>query len=224
MSLKTVALWSALGPFLLLPGGSSGPAPTEVRLTLATLHAAALTTPRATGDAEDDPYLFVSILGPGANTTTIQLPTTGHLSIHENEALGARPLVDLSLQPGDSVRLLVSVLEATRVQPSDEAQAATASTSVLAQSPAARASLLAPALVPVTSQGAHWLGSAVLLLTNEGGATYWRTLECVATCKVLKAPAGTALAPAAGAPIAGVVELSGDGGTYHLQVQGQRAS
>jgi hypothetical protein len=36
-------------------------------------------------------------------------------------------------------------------------------------------------------------------------------------------PGGTALTPAPAAPIAGVVELSGGGGTYHLQVQGQRA-
>jgi len=226
MSLKTVALWSVIGPFLVQPGGSPGArqAPAELQLTVATLHAAALTTPRAAGDAEDGPYLLVSIAGPGAKTSTVHLPAAGHLSIHLDEALGSRPLVNLSLEPGDSVRLLVSVLEGAEVQPSDEDQAATTSTGVLAQPAAASASLLPPALEPVIKHGAHWLGSVTLLLTNEGGATYWRSLDCVATCKVLKSPAGSALATEAKAPVAGVVELSGAGGSYHLQLQGQRAS
>jgi hypothetical protein len=190
---------------------------------MATLHAAALTTPSGAGDTEDDPYLLVSILGPGANTAILQLPTTGHLNIHLDEALGARPLTDLSLQPGDSVRLLVSVLEAKQVRASDETQAAASSTKALAASPADRASALVPALAPVTQQDAHWLGSAVLLMTNEDGAIYWRGLDCIATCKVLNPPAGMALEPGA-KPVAGVVELSGGGGTYHLQLQGQRGS
>lgn len=223
MSLKTVAAWSALVPFLAQSAGSAGvrPAPAEVRLTLTTIHAAALTTPRAADDTKDAPYLLISVLGPKASTTTVQLPATGHLAIQNDEALGARPLMDLSLEPGDSVRLLVSLLEGSEVQPSEEAQAAKASTSLLAQSPAAGAAELSPALAPVTGRGAYWIGSATLLLTNEGGSTYWRALECLATCKVLKAPAGAALAP--DAPDAGVVELSGSGGIYHLQMQGRRA-
>jgi hypothetical protein len=46
----------------------------------------------------------------------------------------------------------------------------------------------------------------------------------VATCKVLVAPADTAMAAGTPAAISGVVELSGNGGTYHLQVKSQRAS
>jgi hypothetical protein len=223
MSFKIVALWSALTSLLTLNPGPQ-PAPAQLHLTLATLHAAALTTPRDAGDSVDAPYILVSIIGPGASTTTEELPTTGHLSIHLDQALGSRPLADLNLQPGDSVRLLVSVLEAAQVRPTDEAAAAAASTRALAQSPATQASVLTPALAPVLEQGAHWLGSAQLLLTNEGGTTYWRALQCVATCKVLVAPADTAMAAGTPAAISGVVELSGNGGTYHLQVKSQRAS
>jgi hypothetical protein len=116
------------------------------------------------------------------------------------------------------------VLEGPGEQQSDEAQAATASTKALAQSAESRTSVLSPALASLTEHGAHWIGSVALLLTNESGATYWRTLECVATCKVLKAPAGAALVAEAAAPNTGVVELSGNGGTYHLQLQGNRKS
>ena len=86
-----------------------------------------------------------------------------------------------------------------------------------------RAAALASALSPITNAGAHWIGSASLLVTNENGNVYWRALDCITTCKVLKGPAG-ALEPKGGRPMAGVVELSGDGGTYHLQLQGERGS
>ena len=223
---RAVALCSILSPIASAPIGYSLPrqAPAEIHLTVATLHAAALTAPRGASDAEDGPFLLVSILGPGASTATVHLPATGHLTIHQDEALGTRPLVDLTLQPGDSVRLLVSVLEGPGEHQSDEAQAAASSAKALAQSAQSRTSVLSSALASLTGQGAHWLGSVVLLLTNENGAAYWRTLECVATCKVLKAPAGAALVAEAAAPNAGVVELSGNGGTYHLQLQGQRKS
>lgn len=198
-------------------------APTKVRVTLATLHAASLTTPRALTDSVDGPYFLVSILGPQAKTETIHLPAAGHLTIHQDEALGARQLVDVSLNTGDSVRLLVSVLEGKKVQGSDEAAAAAASTQALSQPAATRAKTISSALSPViTKQEAHWLGSATLLLTNEGGTTYWRALECVSTCKVLSGGATTAF-PTGGATLAGVVELSGAGGTYHMQLQGRRA-
>lgn len=199
-------------------------APTKVRVTLTTLHAATLTTPRAPTDSVDGPYFLVSILGPGKITGTIHLPATGHLTIHEDEALGARQLVDVSLNPGDSVRLLVSVLEGKKVQASDEAAAAAASTEALSQPSAARAKIISSALSPViTKQEAHWLGSATLLLSNEAGTTYWRALECVSTCKVLSGGTVTAFPATDGARVAGVVELSGAGGTYHMQLQGQRA-
>src|SRR3954467_2668370 len=98
----------------LLSGASARPhsshTATKVRLTVATLHAAALTTPRTESDTVDGPYFLVSILGPKAKTESMHLPEAGHLMIHEDEALGARPLVELSLEPGDSVRVLLSVL------------------------------------------------------------------------------------------------------------------
>jgi hypothetical protein len=193
-------------------------AATKLRLTLATLHAAVLTTPRAAADSVDGPYFLVSVLGPHAKASTIQLPASGHLRIHRDEALGARPLIDLSLEPGDSVRLLVSVLAGEKVQASDEAAAAAASTSALSQPSAAWANTVTSALAPITKGGARWLGSATLLVTNDGGTTYWRSLECVATCKVLS---GAGAAPLS-APVAGVVELSGGGATYHMQLQGQQ--
>jgi hypothetical protein len=61
----------------------------------------------------------------------------------------------------------------------------------------------------------------MLVVTNENGPAYWRTLECVATCKVLTPPDARALD--AKSPVAGVVELSGGGATYHLQVHVARA-
>jgi hypothetical protein len=166
-------------------------APAKIHVTLATLHAAELTAPRAANDLADEPYFIVSIRGPRTKTGTIHLPLTGHLTIHRDQALGARPLVDLSLQPGDSVKLLVSVLASKTVHRSNE--------------------------------GAHWLGSANLLLTNDNGTLYWRSLECVATCKLLKGGAAMALGAAGAKPVAGVVELSGSGGTYHMQLEAQRA-
>jgi len=221
--MKNVVLCGVLGSLLLFTTASAPYAPAAVHMTMATLHAAALTAPTGSGDTDDAPYLLLSVLGPGADTASLHLPSTGHLSIHLDEALGAGPLVDLSLQPGDSVRLLVSVLEGKQVRLSDETQAAASSTKTLGQHPSDRVTALAAALSPVTQQDAHWIGSAVLLVTNENGAIYWRGLDCIATCKVLNPPAGTDLAPGA-KPVAGVVELTGGGGTYHLQLQGTRAS
>lgn len=221
--MKNAVLSSVLGSLLLFTTASAPHAPAAVHMTMATLHAAALTTPSGSGDTDDAPYLLVSVLGPGADTASLHLPSTGHLSIHLDEALGRGPLVDLSLQPGDSVRLLVSVLEGKQVRLSDETQAAASSTKTLSQHPSDRATTLATALAPVTQQDAHWIGSTALLITNENGAIYWRGLDCIATCKVLNPPAGTDLVPGA-KPVAAVVELTGGGGTYHLQLQGSRAS
>ena len=105
----------------------------------------------------------------------------------------------------------------------EETQAATNSAKALSQSSSDRTSILATALAPLTQRDGHWLGSAALLVTNENGAIYWRGLDCITTCKVLNPPAGTALESDA-KPVAGVVELTGGGGTYHLQLQSQRAS
>lgn len=198
--------------------------PTRVRLTLATLHAATLTAPRAATDSVDGPYFLVSILGPRAKAQTIHLPVTGHLTIHEDEALGARELVDLNLEPGDTVRLLVSVLEGKKTSAPQEMDAATASTQALSQPTAARTAIVSSALAPVTKDGAHWLGSATLLLTNEGGTVYWRALECVSTCRVLSGAGSKTFSMSGAGKIAGVVELSGSGATYHMQLEGRQTS
>jgi hypothetical protein len=194
---------------------------TTVRLTMGTLHAAALTSPRAAADSTDAPYVLVAILGPKTRTETLHLPATGHLRIHLDEAIGAHPLLDLQLAPGDTVRLLVSVLEEDKVLRGDEAAAVDAS--IKALDARARMVALTSALAPVTRNGAHWLGSATLMLTNEGGTTYWRALDCVATCKVLSGFAPAALPAPTAAPARGVVELSGAGATYHMQLQGRLA-
>ena len=198
--------------------------PTGLRLTVATLHAATLTTPRAATDSVDGPYFLVSILGPRAKAEAIHLPATGHLTIHEDEALGARDLVDLNLAPGDTVQLLVSVLEGKKTSGPREIAAASASTPALSQPTAARAAIVSSALAPVTEDGAHWLGSATLTLTNEAGTMYWRKLECVSTCKVLSGAGSKAFGTSGSGTIAGVVELSGSGATYHMQLQGQSTS
>ena len=197
-------------------------APTKLRLSIALLHAAALTAPRAATDSTDGPYFLVSILGPQTKTATIHLPSTGHLTIHEDEALDARDLMDLSLEPGDTVRLLVSVLEGKKVMDAGEAAAAAASTKALSQPAAMQAATISSALAPITKEGSRWLGSATLVLTNEAGTIYWRALECVATCNVLSGGAATAFPESSTPPVAGVVELTGSGATYHMKLQGAR--
>ena len=224
--MRTAALWSSLTPYVafLLTGYAPPRAePADVRLTIATLHAATLSTSRAEGDASDGPFLLVSMLGPGTRVASVELPKTGHLSIHRDEALGPQPLVELRLAPGDSVRLLVSVLESVKVEESAERWAATASARAFDGSTTSD-TVLASALAPLTKQGAHWLGSATLLVTNEGGVTHWRTLECVSTCRVIAPPPRSEMQPSDSSPVSGVVELTGSGGTYHLQLQGRRTS
>lgn len=198
-------------------------APAKIHLTLATLHAANLTAPRAATDSVDEPYYLISIVGPHSQAETIHLPTTGHLRIHRDEALGSRPLVDLSVAPGDTVRMLVSVLDGAKGRGSNEDAAASASTKAMSQSSNGRAAALSSALAPVIKQGAHWLGSATLMVTNDGGTVYWRALECVATCSVLSGASPSPFPAPTEKPLAGVVELSGSGATYHMQLQGQRA-
>ncbi len=79
------------------------------------------------------------------------------------------------------------------------------------------------ALAPLVEHGAHLLGAAALTLTNDGGAVHWRSLECLATCTVSRAPSAAALGIPPSAPTAVVVQLNGGGGTYHLQLSGALA-
>jgi hypothetical protein len=224
MSPKTVAFWSVLLPLLPLAPGirPEAPAPAHLQLTVATLHAAGLTTPRTPDDAVDQPYLLVSTIGPGSNAATSRLPEAGHLTVHRDEAVGAQPLLGLRLEPGDTVRFLLSLLEGPQIGPVEETHATASAASALAAAPEARAGLLADALRPVTGAGAHWLGSVTLLVTSRGGTLTWGSLECLVTCKVLTTPAGSARITSAAAPLAAVLEFSGAGGTYHLKLEARQ--
>ena len=103
------ASW-AVFPALLLASGESLLPPDRVQLTIATLHAAALTTPRGTADSTDTPFFLFAVIGRNASKAAV-LPDTGQLSIRHDGAVGARPLTELSLERGDSAQVLVSVLE-----------------------------------------------------------------------------------------------------------------
>jgi hypothetical protein len=173
-----------------------------VQLNVRTMHAAALSTARSASDAVDAPYLLVSTLGPRDTRAASRLPAdSAHRMIRLDQALSPQPLSTLRLQPGDSVRVLVSLMEGdSRAGAADDA-AANASITALASASAQRVTDLQ-------------------LVTNEGGKTYWRTLDCLASCKVLSRPTSPELAAA---PTAGVLELTGAGATYHMQLSGQRA-
>jgi hypothetical protein len=207
-----------LAPAILLTAFRAVPRLEKVQLTMATLHAAALTTSRAAGDSTDAPFLVMTVSGLQPILTAI-LPDSGRSSIRANQAVGVHSLTEVTLAAGDSVRVLISVLEnATAPTPqSPTSIAAKPSTSTASRQLDEATRLVAPML----KDGAHWIGSASLLLSNEGGAIYWRRLDCVASCKVLTGPSATALPSTKGAP--GVVELSGSGGTYHLALQANRA-
>jgi hypothetical protein len=216
-------LWSAslgcLAAFALVRPTHRG-APAQVSLDLTTLHAAALSTARDAADSSDAPYLLVSVIGSAGKSQSQELPATGHWALHADQAVGRTPITTLTLQPGDSIRILLSVLE-DRAASAEELKVATAATTTLAAqrsftNPAS--ALVTPAFAPLTTEGAHWLGSASLLLTNTGGKVYWSSLECVATCKVLRGPAAAGAELTAPQAESGVVELDGADATYHMQV------
>lgn len=192
------------------------PVALSVEVTAATLHAATLTTARGGDDRADEPYLLASILGPGTATSTARVPTDGHLSLQLDEAIGARPLVSLSLAPGENARVVIAAVEGPRVDLPLEARVATAATARLDETPSSLGARLAAVMAPLTTREDHWLGSALLDVTNEAGTLRWRTFACLVTCEVLSAPE----APTApGTPLAGVLELTGAGGTYHLKLE-----
>lgn len=195
-------------------------APAKVQFTLQTVHAAALTKARTSGDTKDEPYLLLSLAGPGTSVAGMPFPATEPLSIKLDEALPARTLLTRTLEDGESLRVLLSALEGPRGRASEEADAATAAVGVIRQAPDERAEALASAIAPLTSKGANLLGAAILVVANEGGTLYWRTLECVATCSVLTAPTATALQ--GNATNQGVLELTGAAGTYHFNLIGRR--
>jgi len=207
-----------LAPAILLTAFRAEVRPEKVQLTMATLHAAALTTSRAAGDSTDAPFLLMTVSGLQPSLTAI-LPDSGRSSIRANQAVGVHSLSELTIAEGDSVRVLISVLEnATARTPQPPTATPVAKGTASAAQQLDEATRL---VAPLVKDGAHWIGSASLMLANEKGAIYWRRLDCVATCKVLAAPGFSALPSTMGAP--GVVELSGSGGTYHLALQANRA-
>jgi hypothetical protein len=211
-----------LGAFLLGANPAHDPAPASIKVDIATLHAAALTTARASGDASDAPYLLVSIVGPGSRSESRHLPDGAHLALEENQAAGTMALGAISLEPGDSVRVLISILEADSLTLGTESGAAAAATEALKSARGAPSEAIASAAIaPLTRAGVHWIGAASLLLTNEEGTARWRAYDCVKSCQVLQAPSDAGLAAKA---TNGVVELSGDGGTYHMQIAVRRMS
>lgn len=203
----------AIAPALLLVPALWSPPADKVQLTIATLHAAQLTTPRAAGDSTDSPFFVVRVTGRNLNAISI-LPDAGQINLRRDQAAGARPLSELSIEQGDTVQIQISVMENVKAKKSDESRMTAAGAN--AGSAEALMQQATAMLAPLVKDGSFWMGSANLLLTNEGGSIYWRKLDCVKTCTVLNAPASSALAKGQGQPNAGVVELSGNGGTYHL--------
>lgn len=222
MTLRSVSLGASLASLLGSVTAGSGPSAADatVRLDIATIHAAALSSPRSAADSSDTPYILIAALGPGGTRRASRLPAdSAHRVIRLDEALKPQPLTTLNLRPGDSVRVLVSLLEgAAYAGPADDA-AANASAEAVAASGTQQGAALRQALTPLTGRGDNLLGAAIFLVTNEGGTAYWRAIDCVATCKVLNRPPKPELAAA---PAASVLELTGAGATYHMQVSGRR--
>lgn len=201
------------------------PSAASVSLDLATLHAAALSASRGAGDSTDAPYVLVSIVSGNGRSATMEMPATGHYTIHLDQALGSTPITRLDLSPGDTVRILFSVLENSTAADNELPVATAATRTLTEQKPrfgAPSATVVTPALAPLTSAGAHWLGSASVLLSNVEGKLLWGSFDCVQSCKVLASPAkdGAAEVDAGGA--AGVVELSGASATYHMKLAAKR--
>jgi hypothetical protein len=201
-------------------------APARVSLDLTTLHAAALSKARGPADSTDAPYLLLSVVGSTGRTETRTIPAAGHWSLALDGAIGVTPITTFDLEPGDSIRVLLNVLEDRATSP-QELEIATAATRMTAErrtfSNAPAAGALSAALAPLVTRGAHWLGTVSLLLTNDGGTTNWTRLDCVSSCSISRSPIGTGgqvamLESTSTRAVTGVVELSGASATYHLQV------
>src|SRR4051812_47880004 len=101
--------WILVAPFVLI-AASRTHAPAKVQITIGTLHAAALTTPRAAGDSTDAPFFIMSVIERSSTSATV-LPASAPLNIRLNQALGARPLTDVVLADGDSAQVILSIME-----------------------------------------------------------------------------------------------------------------
>lgn len=203
------------------------PVAAEVQLDMATLHAAALSTARSPLDSADAPFLLVTVFGPGAAHASMQMPSANkHWTIKQDEAKGAAPLTSLAIAPGDSVRVMFTLLEGDQVNAADESTTSSALTKLKLAGGSKNAPLVASTLTPLTNRGAHWLGSAAMLLTNEGGKMYWRALDCVSTCSVSSTPVqanGAELVTQSADGLSAVLELNGNAATYHLKVTAKRS-
>ncbi len=214
MPLPMLPAWALAA--LLLPT----PAPSHVSIGLATLHAAALTTARGSADQSDAPYFLVSVVGPRVSNSA-RLPAGARFGIVNNGIVQPTVLQQVDLDPGDSVRVVISVLEAESGDLAPETDAAKAVTLALSGrsgpllDPAGP--VLGPAVAGLQGAGAHWIGAVSLLLTNEGGSTFWRRMDCAQDCEVLQGLPGQDGAALKG-PVNGVFELRGAGGTYHMQL------
>ncbi|MEO8634546.1 MAG: hypothetical protein ABI587_04620 [Gemmatimonadales bacterium] len=200
---------------------STWPAPSRVAIELTTLHAATLTTSRGAGDSTDAPYFLVSVLGSHSHASS-HLPASGHYRLAENAIVSPTPMEVLLLAPGDSARVVISVLESESAELTTELDGGVATTSGLSQlgrpflDPASQ--ILGSALNGLRQGGAHWLGSVSLLITNEGGTTWWRRMDCAEECAVLQGLPEGVEGVSLGKPARGVFELTGAGGTFHMQL------
>ena len=214
MPLPMLPAWALAA--LLVPT----PAPSHVSIGLATLHAAALTTARGSADQSDAPYFLVSVVGPRVSNSA-RLPAGARFGIVNNGIVQPTVLQQVDLDPGDSVRVVISVLEAESGDLAPETDAAKAVTLALSGLPRPlldpAGPVLGPAVAGLQGAGAHWIGAVSLLLTNEGGSTFWRRMDCAQDCEVLQGLPGQGGAELKG-PVNGVFELRGAGGTYHLQL------
>ena len=206
-------------------------APAEVALDMGLLHAAALSTARSAGDTLDAPFLWVTVFGSDVKQASQQIPSAGkRWSIRLNEAKAAASLGLISVAPGDSVRVLFTLLEGDQSSATDEATASNALGKLKLRSDARslpeNSASVAATLNPLTKKGTHWIGSATMLLTNENGKTYWRAMDCISTCSVLNSPVqgnGSELAVQSAEGLSAVLELTGNAATYHLKVTAKRS-
>lgn len=208
--LKALALQTALlagvavTPSIALAQGD------RIQVGFGAFHAAALTTSRAAGDSTDSPFLLVSVVRAGVARDTI-ISGSGPLVIRLNGTIPPRALTELTLDATDSAYIEVSVLE--HGDPAAYARMTARDGGAIAKDdPAARR------IAPMVRDGAHHIGTVRLHVARTGGVTYWRRLECAATCSILGGPTDVPLAQ----PVAGVAELTGAGGTYHLQLRAAR--
>ena len=93
--MTVAASWLLVVPALVLSSARAGAPPEKVQLTMATLHAAVLTTSRAAGDSTDSPFLMIAINGPHGGSTTMVV--NGRVVNKPSDLAGARPVSDALL-------------------------------------------------------------------------------------------------------------------------------